>query len=174
MRRELLIASLVVPVALLAAGCGDDETTASTSSEVAGSTTERSATDATAARVQVASTELGDVLVDGDGMTLYAFTPDSETKSTCTGSCATTWPPATTDGSPSAEGVDEVTVIERDDGTTQVVVAGHPLYTYSADSEPGDTNGQGQGGKWFAIAADGTLVKSDDSTDKTTTTDDGY
>ena len=43
----------------------------------------------------------------------------------------------------------------RDDGTTQVTYAGHPVYLYSGDSAAGDTNGQGIGGVWFAVTADG-------------------
>jgi Secreted repeat of unknown function len=33
-----------------------------------------------------------------------------------------------------------------------------PLYHFSGDQQPGDTNGQGVGGLWFAVTPDGGLV----------------
>jgi predicted lipoprotein with Yx(FWY)xxD motif len=109
----------------------------------------------------VASTALGDVVADGQGNVLYAFTPDSATSSACTGACATAWPPAVVKGSPTADGVDaaDLTVVKRDDGSEQVAFHGHPLYTYAGDAKPGDTTGQGSGGKWYVVGTDGNLVK---------------
>ena len=49
--------------------------------------------------------------------------------------------------------------IARDDGTTQLVAGKFPLYRFSGDAAPGDANGQGRGGVWFVVGADGELVK---------------
>lgn len=111
--------------------------------------------------VQVAETGLGDVLVDGDGLTLYAFTNDSDGAPTCTGDCASTWPAHLIEGEPIIpEGLDPATfsTVEGAEGGTQLKAGAWPLYRFSGDSAPGDVNGQGSGGVWFAVAADGTLV----------------
>lgn len=113
------------------------------------------------ADLAVADTDFGEVLVDGEGMTLYLFTNDSEGESVCVDDCAATWPPLTVDGEPVAgEGVDEslLSTIERSDGGTQVTYAGAPLYTYAPDSEPGDVTGQGVGDVWFVVGPDGEAI----------------
>jgi predicted lipoprotein with Yx(FWY)xxD motif len=97
--------------------------------------------------------------VDAGGRTLYLFQQDTGTTSTCSGDCATTWPALTTDGAPTAGDGAQASLLgttARDDGTTQVTYAGHPLYLFSGDAAPGDTNGQGIGGVWFASTPDGT------------------
>ncbi len=107
-----------------------------------------------------AESSLGTVLVDAAGLTLYAFTPDTGGVPTCVDSCADAWPPAFVDGEPTVDGVDAalVTTVEHPAGGTQLVVDGHPLYTFAGDAAPGDVNGQGSGDAWFAVAPDGTLI----------------
>jgi predicted lipoprotein with Yx(FWY)xxD motif len=115
------------------------------------------------AAVNLASTSLGDVLVDGAGLTLYMFTADTDGSSACYGDCATNWPPLLLDAVPSVgAGLDseDFGSITRDDGTTQVTFYGMPLYTFAGDRAPGDVNGQGLGGKWYVLGADGTVLKS--------------
>jgi predicted lipoprotein with Yx(FWY)xxD motif len=112
--------------------------------------------------VGLADTELGRVLVDATGRTLYGFTKDVDGTSTCAGGCATAWPPLLVTGDVAVgAGLsrDAFTVIDRADGATQLKVGKWPLYTFSGDDGPGDTNGQGSGGSWFVVAADGKLVK---------------
>ncbi|HZT14474.1 MAG TPA: hypothetical protein VFA19_00875 [Gaiellaceae bacterium] len=114
-----------------------------------------------AATVAVGSTSLGSVLVDATGRTLYLFTPDSGGTSTCYGQCATTWPPLTVTGTPVAgTGVDAslLGTTTRTDGSVQVTYAGHPLYSFAKDSAPGQTNGEGFGGVWFAVSPSGAKV----------------
>jgi predicted lipoprotein with Yx(FWY)xxD motif len=99
-----------------------------------------------AAKVAVANSRLGRILVDAGGRTLYLFQQDTSTVSTCDGACATSWPPLTTTGNP--EGADCVSAAKlgttkRTDGTTEVTYSGHPLYYYAGDAKPGDTTGQG-------------------------------
>ncbi|HJT55650.1 MAG TPA: hypothetical protein VJ761_04075 [Ktedonobacteraceae bacterium] len=92
------------------------------------------------------------VLTNSQGMTLYYFTPDSATKIACTGGCAQTWPPLAFNGSSSPQGdaplSGKLTTLNGSNGV-QVEYNGHPLYTYSGDSAPGQTNGEGLFGKWF-------------------------
>jgi predicted lipoprotein with Yx(FWY)xxD motif len=103
--------------------------------------------------------ELGTVLVDGNGMTLYLFESDTGSNSTCTGTCAETWPALVTSGDASASGNASASMLgtmTRDDGSTQVTYNGHPLYLYSGDTAPGDANGQDVGDVWYAVTAQGT------------------
>ena len=112
--------------------------------------------------VAVGPTDLGDVLVDAGGSTLYAFLADAPNTSTCLDQCAASWPPLTIDGSLRA--ADDLTVafstITREDGTVQVTVAGRPLYRFANDQAPGDTNGQGVNGKWFAVDTAGNVIRA--------------
>lgn len=109
------------------------------------------------------SADFGSILVDGEGMSLYLFTKDTQNSgaSTCVDDCLAKWPPLLTDGDPVAgEGVDETLLgtITRDDGTTQVTYNGWPLYYNAEDTAAGDTNGQGVGDVWFLVTAAGEAV----------------
>ena len=106
--------------------------------------------------VKTANTSLGEILVDGNGFTLYTFSPDSENKSTCSGSCASNWPPllAINDTVSIPHGLPgTIGAFARMDNLSQVQVTynGMPLYTYAGDGASGDTNGQGIGGKWYVV-----------------------
>jgi predicted lipoprotein with Yx(FWY)xxD motif len=94
------------------------------------------------------------VLVGSDGLTLYFHAGDSSTHSTCTGSCATAWPPLLVKAGTIVSGGSGVhgtfATFKRSDGTTQVTYKGHPLYAWTGDYYPGDTTGQGIGG--FTVA----------------------
>lgn len=111
------------------------------------------------------STSNGAFLVDANGMSLYLFLADHGAAApTCTGDCATNWPPlivAGADAQPTVgDGVDPdlLGTIKRDDGTFQVTYAGYPLYHYAKDTKAGDVNGQGVGGKWYLVTAAGAGV----------------
>jgi predicted lipoprotein with Yx(FWY)xxD motif len=116
------------------------------------------------AQVQVAKTSLGRILVDAKGRTLYLFAADKTGKSTCYGSCATYWPPATTKSTHvTATGVNAslLGTTKRKDGTLQITVNGHPLYRYAGDSKAGQTSGEGvnaSGGLWWAVSPAGKAV----------------
>jgi len=73
-----------------------------------------------------------------------------------------TWPPLFADSSDLPESLDPsvFSVAEHPSGEPQLAVGGWPLYHYAADAEPGDVNGQGVGGNWFAVAPDGSLIRS--------------
>jgi predicted lipoprotein with Yx(FWY)xxD motif len=112
------------------------------------------------------SARIGTYLADGAGRTLYRFDNDSASppKSTCNGDCATAWPPLLikSPGKIFPKGVNPKIIgyVERADHTCQVTVNGHPVYYFVADAKPGDLNGQGVNGKWFAVAPDGGRTKA--------------
>jgi predicted lipoprotein with Yx(FWY)xxD motif len=116
----------------------------------------------TGATVQLAASEFGDIVVDGAGRTLYAFTPDSDGTPTCNGDCAGNWPALlATDEVTVGEGLDDsdfTTVARTDGGGDQVKFGNWPLYYFAGDSAAGDVNGQGVGDKWFVVGADGEMI----------------
>ncbi len=164
-RRSLLAIPFDLLAVMALVACGDDGSSSSSGAPKSTTTAPAASGSGAAGTATVAlrRTDLGEVLVDAQGRTLYAFTPDSATSSACVDNCADLWPPTAAEGTPTAgDGVDaKLTVITRPDGTKQVAADGHPLYEYAGDSAAGDTTGQGSGGKWFVLAADGSLVKSD-------------
>lgn len=122
----------------------------------------------TAATIKTAAhPDLGTILVDGDGLTLYLRILDEKNVSGCVGGCPQFWPPLLTVGDPAAEegaNADLRGTITRDDGTTQVTYNGRPLHYFSNDEGPGDANGQGFGGEhnlWFVVSIYGGPVQSD-------------
>jgi predicted lipoprotein with Yx(FWY)xxD motif len=118
--------------------------------------------DTAAKSVEVTDSPLGEILVDGDGMTLYGFTDDGDGVPTCAAECAATWPAHLVDGEPVlGDGLDPAVFTQVDgvDGGTQLKAGAWPLYRFAGDAAPGDLNGQGSGGVWFVVAPDGSLVQ---------------
>jgi predicted lipoprotein with Yx(FWY)xxD motif len=174
MRNLRLTTFATVAVAAFAlAACGSSSKSSSPpasgdSTTVAPSTTAAPTTTAAAgkAAVTLATTSLGKVLVDENGMTLYQFENDTEAgKSTCgAGQCASTWPAATVTGAATAgSGVTGTvsTFTRADDGKTQLQIDGHPLYRFAGDAKAGDTNGQKILDKWYATNGAGEKVGED-------------
>ena len=94
------------------------------------------------------------VLTNGKGLTLYWFAPDTLTRSACTGACAQYWPPLA--GRPAAGPAipGRLGTITRPDGSAQATYDGHPLYTYVADTAPGQAHGNNlnlNGGVWHEV-----------------------
>ena len=109
---------------------------------------------APAATVTVRSdADLGNILVDARGMTVYLYTQDQSSVSNCYDSCAAASPPLLTDSDPS--GPDAIAAglgtTQRKDGGVQVTYNGIPLYYWAKDEKPGDTTGQNVGGDWFVL-----------------------
>jgi predicted lipoprotein with Yx(FWY)xxD motif len=100
------------------------------------------------------------VLTSSKGFTLYSFALDTPAKSNCNGTCAANWPPVT--GSVTAPGVKGTFgTIQRSDGSTQATFDGHPLYTFTADTSPGQAKGNGLtafGGVWHEDTASGSAA----------------
>ena len=168
-----VLAGFAVLGALLA-GCGSSGSSSTSSSGTATSasssggsygsaaTSTASSSGGGAATVDVAdNSELGKILSDADGKTVYYFLKDKNGKSSCNGACAAAWPPFMTQGQPQAgSGVtaSKLTTTKRSDGSTQVVYNGWPLYYYAGDKAPGDTTGNELdqfGAEWYAITPAG-------------------
>jgi predicted lipoprotein with Yx(FWY)xxD motif len=177
-RRLTRVLAVTATFAVIFAACGEDpdeiaeepeEPAAEEPAEDPEETDEEEdAPDADGAEVAVASSDLGEILVDADGMTLYLFDVDEQGEPTCYDDCEAAWPPLTTDGDPVAgDGVDEglLGTAEREDGEAQVTYDDWPLYYWAGDSSPGDTNGQGVNDVWWVVTADGTPVREGDEDD---------
>lgn len=163
--------------AFLAAACGSSSSNSSTSatapaaSATSASTAATSSTGATttAAASAVIATKsvagVGTVLVNGQGRTLYVFEPDHHAKVTCTGGCASVWPPVKLTGAKAqTSGEVKASLVSSDPdpaGGRVVTYNGWPLYTYVADTQAGSASGQGlnsSGGLWYVITPAGTVV----------------
>lgn len=147
-------------VALAACGGNDDGASGTAAPETTAAPATTAAQEAGGATVAVASSALGDILVDAEGRTLYAFTKDKGDQSACSGDCANSWPALT--GTATAGTGAQASLLSTSmqaDGNSQVTYDGRPLYYFAGDTKPGDTNGQAVGNVWFAVAADGALVK---------------
>ncbi len=106
--------------------------------------------------------ELGEIVVDKNGMTVYRFKKDSAwpMKSACTGECLENWPVVEPVDKNDTEGITKkgFVVFDRPDGLKQQTMDCWPLYTFAGDKAPGDTNGQGVGGTWYAVSPNAKLV----------------
>jgi len=153
MKIRIAFLGLLASAAIGAAACGSSNTDA---------TQPAYATPAPPApSVKLADTSLGKVLVDSEGRTLYAFTKDANGTPTCVDACAKAWPAATVSGQPIAGAGIAATIqsIAAPTGGSMIVAGKWPLYRFAGDAGPGDVNGQGTAGVWFAVAPDGTLIK---------------
>ena len=107
------------------------------------------------------SAQIGTYVTDGAGRTLYRFDNDSAKppKSNCNNDCATAWPPLLikSPGKIFPKGINPKIIgyVERADHTCQVTINGHPVYYFVTDTRPGDINGQGVNGTWFAVSPNG-------------------
>ena len=144
---------------LALAACSGDDTTTPAPAATESPTVEESP-PADTATVQLADSDLGSILVDAEGMTLYLFEADTDGTSTCYDECADAWPALVDDAPTAGDGVDDALLdtTERDDGELQVTYAGQPLYYFAADQAPGDTEGQGLNDVWYVVDAEGAAV----------------
>jgi predicted lipoprotein with Yx(FWY)xxD motif len=185
--RLILIATLVLVIAACGGddepGAGDttvpaEDTTvpAGDTTTTAGDTTTTGGDDAEAMDgVHATETDLGTILVDADGFTLYVFTVDTDGESACYDDCADLWPPVPGDSAISSDlDASIFGTTTRTDGSEQLTVKGAPLYRYTPDANPGDTTGQGVGGVWFVVDSAGEMIGGPEANaDTSTTTDDG-
>ena len=167
MRRSRLIASLasaaLISLSPLAfAACGGAAATASRPPSTATPTAKSSSAASTT--VGVANSGLGSILVDARGRTLYLWRADTGTKSTCSGACATAWPPLLTTKRPSAGRGAKASLIgttKRSDGAEQVTYNQHPLYLFTGDTPSGQATGQGStgfGAPWYVLSPGGNQI----------------
>jgi predicted lipoprotein with Yx(FWY)xxD motif len=170
----IAFACLVGSLGLAACGSSNDTTSTASAPPASGSAAVVDLND---------NSDLGQILVDGSGRTLYLFEKDDEgDESYCDADCANEWPPFTSKGDPQAgDGVDasKLTTFQRDDGTTQVAYDDHPLYYFEGDQSAGDVNGNGLdefGAEWYALDASGQTVEGDEGgeSDESSSSDSGY
>ncbi len=161
-----VVAIVFAGALLVACGSSTGSSTSNTGPYGGGAAVSSPTAAATGAATLMTKTgSVGTYLTDGAGKSLYLFAADSGGKSACNGPCAAAWPPLTTTGNASASaGVtgSMLTTFKRDDGSTQVVYNGHPLYYYVGDTSAGDTNGQGLnnfGGVWSLVTPQGTAIQ---------------
>lgn len=160
--KRTAITVLLLALALGACAADDAATTTTAAAATTTAAAETTTTEAPAASegsVVLASTDLGDILQDGAGRTLYLLNPDAQGDSTCYDDCAAAWPAFVEEGS-AGEGVDAslLGTTTRTDGAVQVTYNGWPLYYFSGDVAPGDTNGQALNDVWWVVDATGTAV----------------
>ncbi|CAN5715395.1 lipoprotein [soil metagenome] len=156
------IVGLIAAFTLLLTACGGDDEQPS----AGGGQGQPEKKEAGAVTIAVASSDLGDILVDLKDETLYMFLPDRQQngKPTCYDDCAQTWPAFEATGDSAAgEGLDESLLgsVERRDGTTQVTYNDLPLYHFSGDEAAGDINGQGLNDVWWVVSSEGEPVKDE-------------
>ena len=168
MRKTLV---LVPALMLTLAACGTGSSPSAAAATVAPpaateavslAPTSESPTSSAAATVMVADSDLGEILVDPEGRTLYLFTPDEAGTPTCYDACAAAWPPLLAEGEIEVgEGLDDsdFSTATRTDGGEQVKIGDWPLYYFANDAAPGDTNGQGLNEKWYVVSPAGEAIK---------------
>ena len=155
-KTQIMPVGCSVLTVLLLAGCGSSS----------GPTGATSPSKRNGDAVQVASSSVGPHLDDSAGHALYIFAADTPGHSNCTGSCLTYWPiePAPAITPRALAGITaRLGVLTRPDGTKQMTIDDLPVYTYSGDSSPGMTSGQGlnaSGGLWWLVTPAGHAFSS--------------
>ncbi len=151
--RKIWGAAGLAALALAVSACGSS---ASSSSSTPAAGASSAASGGTGLDVKTIGGQ--QVVTNDKGFTVYWFAPDTSTTSKCTGQCATFWPPVKGPASAMSGVTGTLGTITRPDGSTQATYDGHPLYTYSGDTAPGQAKGNGlnvSGGLWYEMTASG-------------------
>ncbi len=180
MRRQPAVVGILAALAL--AGCGDDDSDTEPAITTHATQTDGSAAaepepaegkpegaggdgrDGAGTEIAAADSQFGQIIFDSEQQAIYLFDKETSSTSECYGACAEAWPPVLTDGEPQAgTGADAklLGTTERDDGSTQVTYAGHPLYYY-VDDPPGQVlcqNVEEFGGLWLVVEPSGEAVR---------------
>ncbi|HEY0516498.1 MAG TPA: hypothetical protein VGD00_05215 [Solirubrobacteraceae bacterium] len=159
MRKPLSLIAASLAASLLLAACGSSSYGGSAAAPAAKSSSSASSSSSSGAVVKTASNSAlgGTVLVDAQGMTLYALSVEHAGHFICTTSaCTSVWHPLAASGAPSGA-VGSLATVSRPDGSMQVTYKGKPLYTFAQDKAPGEAAGQGfkDVGTWSAIKVGG-------------------
>lgn len=153
----------LAPVGLAAAAvaiaaCSSSATTGSPGSSGTTKPTTPASSPASTSALKTMTINGVAVVTNAKGLTLYSFAPDSSSTSRCNGACATIWPPVKGPATAGAGVTGKLATITRADGSPQASYNGHPVYTYTGDSAPGQANGNGlnvNGGVWHVVPASG-------------------
>ena len=172
MRRGIFSAVLLIALTTAASACGDDEggggasaTTSTSTTSVYDSGRAETSRAKQTTTVKVMQTRYGRILVDGSGRALYLFTKEGGPKARCYGGCAQAWPVFYARGEVRAgRGArgDLIGTTRRRGGRRQVTYAGHPLYYYVTDRNPGEVTCQNVvefGGTWLVVAPSGAAIR---------------
>lgn len=164
-RVPLSAMALLLAGGVVLAACSSTSSSTTPPSRPPSSSSSSSSSTSTAAVLHTAtSSTYGTYLTDSSGYALYILSSDPSNKSTCSGACAAVWPPLVVTGTPSvASGVSsaDVGTITRSSGHIQLTYNHHPLYTFTHDTAPGQTNGEGIkafGGTWMLMSPSGTPI----------------
>jgi len=160
---RLLAVALLAALGLVAAGCGGSSASSAPKGGVAGA---QHSTGSVAVKTRKIK-GLGVVLVKPNGRTLYVFMKDAHRHVTCTGNCASFWPPLKwkSASKPTAGGTAKSSLLGTDKNPSggKVVTYNHwPLYTFANDTAAGQAKGWNQnlnGGKWYVISPAGKVIK---------------
>jgi predicted lipoprotein with Yx(FWY)xxD motif len=158
--RKIWGAAGLAAFALTVSACASSASSTATTATTPAAGGNSSSAPAAAGGSTVSQKTIGNqqVLVDSSGMTLYWFVPDTSSKSNCSGSCATYWPPVKGPVTAGSGVTGTLGTITRSDGTKQATYLGHPLYTYVGDKGPGQNKGNGlniSGGLWWEMTVSG-------------------
>ena len=163
---RITLASMAAVAALAIAGCGSSDSSANGATTPApADPPAAAATTAKGPKIKVVDSDYGQILSNGRGRALYLFTADSGKGSNCSGDCAAAWPPYIVKSKPVAgpgAKAGKIGTIRRSDGRLQATYAGHPVYFYVSDNEPGEVLCQAVnefGGYWYVIRASGQAVR---------------
>ncbi len=165
MRIRWRVPAGLAAVALVTAACGS---TSGGSGSTPGSSAPASSAAANSSGTALRTATIGGatVLTNAKGFTLYWFVPDTSTKSNCNGGCAAVWPPVKGPATAGSGVTGKFGTIKRADGSTQATYNGHPLYTYVADTSPGQAKGNGinaSGGVWHEMTVSGAAAPATSS-----------
>jgi predicted lipoprotein with Yx(FWY)xxD motif len=146
------------------AGCGSSTSNAMTDPAPSKMPAASSTAGARGPKLKITDSDYGRILSNGRKRALYLFTADRGRTSNCSGDCATAWPPYIVKSRPvAAPGVKPglIGTIRRSDGKLQATYAGHPVYFYEGDNQPGEVLCQAVsefGGYWYVIRSNGNAV----------------
>jgi predicted lipoprotein with Yx(FWY)xxD motif len=173
-RRQVPLIGTAIVVTVLATGCGSTGSDYSGQKiKPAGQAADDNGVDsngsgrkeAPAKSLEVKPTaKLGDVVTDSKGWTLYRYDEDtaSPSQSNCNGNCEKMWLPVPAKDAKASTGIDkeELGKVKRSDGSWQLTLGGRPVYRFAKDDKPGDIEGHGVGGRWNALAPDGSKAST--------------
>ena len=147
---------ITVATLVLMAACGGEAGGTAAAPDSTGSAQGPTEASAAGTTLMTRDTELGTVLTDPAGLTLYTFDKDTPGMSACVDECEVNWPPVAGDVTePDGSTLPaQLTTITRPDGSAQTAYDGKPLYTFVQDTEPGQTTGDGVMEVWHAVVVD--------------------
>ena len=166
MRIRWQVPAGMAAVALVTAACGSTSTGGSGGTGSSSGPAASGAASSSGSALRTTTIGGVKVLTNAKGLTLYWFVPDTSTKSNCNGSCAAIWPPVKGPATAGTGVTGKLATIKRAGGSTQATYDGHPLYTYVADTAPGQAKGNGinqSGGIWHEMTASGAAAAASSS-----------